>query len=202
MGIRENKEAVKIDDWVSDIRGSFIGFEDATEETPPDYNEEAFRVVYSKHNDVGNSILGQFMGKIVSVVGGLFYDALGKTWAFEVSENIYPKSAIEGFPNGTTVTGIPREVSTPDKRVVLKNNIAGERPYMDKIGPESDSELVSKKQERINDLEQQIEAMEGKTHELEQQVDRDEDKNGSRSRYGPDHYNGMNPEGMEGEHYG
>lgn len=202
MGIRENKEAVKIDDWVSDIRGSFIGFEDATEETPPDYNEEAFRVVYSKHNDVGNSILGQFMGKIVSVVGGFFYDALGKTWAFEVSETIYPRSAIEGFPNGTTVTGIPREVSTPDKRVVLKNNINGERPYMDKIGPESDSELVSKKQERINELEQMLEAEEGKTHELEQQVDRDEDKNSSRrSSYGPEDYPGVNPEGMDGEHY-
>lgn len=201
MGIRENKEAVKIDDWVSDIRGTLIGFEDATEETPPNYNEEAFRVVYSKHNDVGNSILGQFIGKIVSVFGGFFYDSLGSTWAFEVSENVYPKSAIEGFPDGTTVTGIPREISTPNKRVVLKNNVDGDRPYMDAVGPGSDGERVSDLKETINDLRQQLEAEEGKNHELEQQVDRDKDKSGSRSRYGPESYDGMSPEGMEGEHF-
>lgn len=202
MAIRENKQAVKIDDWVSDIRGTFIGFEDATDETPPDYNEEAYRVIYSKHDDVGDSILGKFFGKIVTVVGSFAYDAFGSTYAFEVSENIYPKSAIEGFPRGTTVTGIPREVSTPDKRVVLKNNVKGDRPYMDKVGPEVDAERVSDLKERINELEQMLEAEEGKAHELEQQVDRDKDKSGGRSRYSPDHYDEMNPEGLEGEHYG
>lgn len=200
MGIRENKEAVKIDDWVSDIRGSLIGWKDATSETPPDFNDEAYRVVYSKHDDVGHGIIGQFLGKIVSVVGGFFYDALGKTWAFEVSDNIYPKSAIKGFPSGTTVSNIQREVGTPDKRVILQNDVNGDRPYMDEVGPESDSELVSQKQERINELEQQIEAMEGKTHELEQQVDRDEDDSRSSGRYGPDHYD-VDPEHVEGDEY-
>jgi hypothetical protein len=204
MGIRENKEAVKIDDWVSDLRGTLIGWQDATDETPPNYNEEAYRVVYSKHDDVGNSIVGRFIGKIVSIVGGFAFDAFGKTYAFEVSDKIYPKSGIEGFPNGMTVSGISREVGTPDKRVILKNDIVGNRPYMSQVGPGNDGieKTKSELQETINDLRQQLDAEEGKTHELEQQVDRDKDSSGSSSRYGPEHYDEMNREGLEGEHYG
>jgi hypothetical protein len=202
MGFRKDKQAVKIDDWVSDTRGSLIGWIDATEDTPPGYEEEAVKAVYSTHSDVGNSIFGQLLGKMVSVAGRFSFDAFGSTWAFEVTDTMYPKSAIDGYPDGTTVTGIDKEAGTPDKRVVLRNDIHGHRPYMNQVGPGNDGieKTKSEMQETINNLQQQLDAEEGKTHELEQQVDRDEDKNSSSSRYYPDQHD-MNPEAMDGEHY-
>jgi len=183
--MKNDEEAVKIDDWVSDIRGSFIGWKDATDETPPDFNGEAYRLIYSKHVDGAES----YLSKITSVVGRFLFDAFDNTWAFEVSDNIYPKSAIEGFNGGKTVSGVKHETGTPDKRVILKNDIDGDRPYMERVGPGNvgDSERISDLKDTINNLRQQLEAEQGKTHELEQQVDRDEDSS-QRNSYGPEHY--------------
>lgn len=198
MGVRENKEAVKIDDWVSDIRGSFIGWIDATDELPPGKNMEAYRIVYSPHVDGNKSWLAKF----VSIVGRFLWDVRENTWAFEVSDNIYPRAGIEGFEGGTTVTGIESESGTPDKRVILREDVDGNRPYMNQVGPGSEgiSKTKTELQEKVNELQQALEAEEGKSHELEQQVDRDSDSNRSRNRrggaYSPEEY------GMEEEYTG
>lgn len=197
MGIR-NKEAVKIDDWVSDIRGTVVGWIDATDETPPDFNEEAYRLVYSKH--VGSN--KSWITKFTSIIASFMFDAFDKPWGFQVSDKIYPKSAIEGFPRGTTVSGIEREAGTPDKRVILKNDVQGRRTYMEAVGPETDSQRVSELQSRINELQMKLDAEEGKNQELSEQVDRESDSNRSRNRtrYGPEEY-GMDDEYIEGEDY-
>lgn len=200
MAIRENKEAVKIDDHVNDIRGTLIGWKDATSETPPGYTEEAYRLVYSPHVDSNRSWLYKIGGWILKAL----HDTTGSTRGFEVSNTIYPRSGIEGFPNGTTVNGIEREEGTPDKRVVLKNNIDGESPYIDQVGPGSDGERVSDLKETINDLRMQLEAEETKSEELEEEVGRDSDDSRGRQRgggYGPEQYDGYPPEDELGENY-
>lgn len=194
MAIGKNKEAVKIDDWVHDIRGTLIGWIDATDETPPGFNEEAVRVVYAPHSDSSKSIIK----KAVAPVGKFLFDAFGDTTAFEVSDGIYPKSAIEGFPDGTTVHGFRKEVATPEKRVILKNDVDGNRPYMDLVGPESEGnqKKVSELQDKINDLKMQLDAEESKTQELEQQTEREEgDSKRGRTGWGPDQYQDYNEKG-------
>lgn len=188
MGVRGNKEAVKIDDWVNDTRGSLIGWIDATEDTPPDKNVKAYRMVYSKHSDSNKSVIQ----KITSGIAKFLFDGFGSTWGFEVTDTIYPESAIDGFPDGKTVHGISKEEGTPEKRVILKNDIDGKRSYMNQVGPESkgNSQRVSELKERVNELEMQLDAEETKSHELEEQVDRDKDskKQRRRSRFSPDGY--------------
>lgn len=196
--VMENKEAVKIDDWVNDIRGSFICWIEATDETPATVNENCYRMVYSPHKDSGASLVYKFVG----VVGKILVK-LGRkdNFAFEVSETIYPRSAIEGFDGGTTVSGVPREKGTPDKRVILRNDVHGNRPYMSQVGPGSEGieKTKSELQGRINELEMEIDALEGQAHELEEQVDRDKGGSTRGSGYGPENYDVMRGEGVRSE---
>lgn len=191
--VGSNKEAVKIDDWVSDIRGSFVGWVDATDETPPDFNGEAFRLVYSPHVATNKS----WIFKVGSVLARLAFEGFGSTRFLEVSNAVYPKSAIEGFEGGTTVSGVPHDKGTPDKRVVLKNDVEGNRPYMREVGPgnDGDDKTKSELQDRINELEMELKAEESKNAELSEDVDR-EDEKGS-SRYGPEYYDGVRPNRMD-----
>lgn len=197
MGLKENKEAVKIDDWVHDIRGTLVGWVDATPETPPGFNEEAVRLVYAPHSDSSKSIIKKF----VAPVGRFLFDAFGNTAAFEVSEAIYPKSAIDGYPDGKTVDGFSKEAGTPEKRVILKNDVSGMRSYMDSVGPDSEGnkQKVSELKDKINDLKMQLQAEESKAQELEQEVDRDEGKSKRRRsrRWGPDEYDMADQAGGE-----
>jgi len=42
--MKNDEEAVKIDDWVSDIRGSFIGWKDATDDSIKTFIKDTFVV--------------------------------------------------------------------------------------------------------------------------------------------------------------
>lgn len=197
MGIRENKEAVKIDDWVHDVRGSLIGWVNATDEAPADFNGEAVRMVYSPHSDASKS----WLKKLFAGVARFAFDAFGSTYGFEVTDDIYPKNAIDGYPDGMTVNGFSKEIGTPDKRVILRNNVEGQRKYMDAVGPESDNidKTRSELQERIDELEMMLEAEESKNDELSEQVDREEgSSNNGMHGYGPEEY-GMHSDEFRGD---
>lgn len=199
MASLRNKEAVKIDDWVSDIRGSLVGWIDATDETPPEFEGEAKKLVYSKHKSTNKS----WIYKLFGWIGKLAFEVNGSTFAFEVSEKSYPKSAIHGYPDGTTVTGIEKEAGTPDKRVILMNDVHGNRPYMREVGPENTGieKTKSELQERINELEMMLDAEENKNQELSQEVDRENDSStGSGTGYGPERYDEqIHEDGLRGD---
>lgn len=186
MGFRKDKQAVKIDDRVNDIRGTLVGWIEATDETPPNVNEEAYRIVYSTHKDRNVPILHN----LLSAISKWVFKNTEKTLGLEKSEEIYPRSAIEGYPDGKTVNNIKKEAGTPDKRVILHNNIRGESTYMDETGPESQRGKISELKQKINDLEMALEAEESKSHELEEQVDRENDSNSRnrRSDYYPENH--------------
>jgi hypothetical protein len=199
MALRtKNKEAVKIDDWHRKNEGTLIGWINATSETPPSYNGEAFRYVYAPHRDSNE----RWLTKFIAPLGRFLFDAFGDTRFFEVSDDIYAKSAIEGFPDGTTLDNVKKDDGTPDKVVILRNAIGSKRDYFDAYGP-GNSEIEKTKdelQEKINSLQQELEAEEDKTHELEQQVDRDEGSSNSRNdRWGPEP--GMREDEYQGENY-
>lgn len=186
--VGKNKEAVKIDDWHNDIRGTLIGWVDATDECPADFNGVGKRVVYAPHSDSSKSLLK----KLTAPVAKFLFDAFDDPSGFKVSNSIYPKSAIDGYPNGMTVNGMDMsEEGTPDKRVILKNTVEGDRSYMEQVGPGSqgNKQKVSELKDRINELEMALQAEEGKSHELEQEVDREEGKSKRRrTGWGPEDY--------------
>lgn len=186
MALRESKEAVKIDDRVRDIRGTFVGWVDATHELPPGKDMEAYRVAYKPYVDVNKSWIMRFY----NIVSELVYNTTGKPMGIEVSNTIYPKSGIEGFNGGTTVEyDNNNEGGAPEKRVILHEDIYGDAPYLEQTGPESDrrQQKVTRLKEKVNDLQMQLQAEEGKSQELEEEVDREKDSS-NRTGYGPERY--------------
>lgn len=195
MGLIQSKEAVWIDDGVWDINGVLVGWLDATDEVPPDKNFEAKYMIYKPPVDSNQSWIYKLFGGIgklvVKLTGGDKETA--KRFGFEVSPEPIPKPAIKGFPEGMTVDGITKSDDSPGKRVVIEEDMDGRAPYAESIwGRDGDSKSTAQLKDRIKELEQRLKAEEGRSQELEQEVQREEKDNRGGSR--PEDYWGENPE--------
>lgn len=189
MGITRVKKRVWIDDGVNDINGVLVGWIDRTDKVKKDV--EAFSPVYKKPEDTSKSLL-------YKVLGGLFKAAWKVTGseelankAFEVSDTIYPKSAIDGFPSGKTVTNVPGQEGTPEYRVVLREDINGKSYYQDQVWKTSDGKSVAEIKSDLEETKQRLNAVRSERDELREEVGREDD---SKNQYNDELRDGYFPE--------
>jgi len=184
MGLIQSKEAVWIDDGVWDINGVLVGWDDATDEVPPDKNFEAKYMIYKPPVDSNRSWIYKILGGVAKIAAKFGGKETAENFGFKVSPEPIPKPAINGYPNGKTVDGITKSDDAPDKRVVIEEDMYGNAPYAEKVwGKDRDQESLAQKENRIQELEQRLDAQRGKTEEMKQEVDREEKDNRGRNRH-------------------
>lgn len=181
MGLRSETEAVWIDDGVWDMNGVLVGWVDATDEVRE--NVEAFYLVYKEPVDSNKSWIYKLVGGFYKMLFKLRNSKEFAEKGFNVSPEPIPKPGIEGFPNGKTVDAVRKADSSPEKRVIIKEDLDGDAPYAESVWDrDSDSESIAKLKERNEDLRQRLQAEEGKTEELKQENER-EKKDGRSNRH-------------------
>lgn len=181
MALRDETEAVWIDDGVWDMNGVFVGWVDGTEDTRK--NVEAYYLVYKEPVDSNKSIIYKLLGGMYKIIYNLTdsKDAAERA-GLSVSPEPIPKAAIEGFPKGKTVDVRNKADSAPEKRIIIKEDLDGESPYAERVwGKESqDGETIAELKDKVEDLKQRLRAEEGKTEELKEEAERDEPDNRGR----------------------
>lgn len=174
MGVTDEKEAVKITDCVNDHRGTLIGWVDASNRTK---NQEAYQPVFYEHKSTSKS----WFLKFTTIGGKLLYKVFGEDAVnysnIVISDTAYPRSAIEGFPNGVMFNEAQDTAGVPEKRVVLKHDIDGNAPFAEKYLPGSpkDSKRVTELEKEKQELRDEIDAMKANMSDLQVQVGEDDD---------------------------
>jgi len=184
MGLRKDKRAVKILDFVNDIRGTFVGWVNASHKLPAHKEEDGYQMLFYPHSDANKS----WVYKFSTIFSKIAYKFLGEEavnyTALKKTTTVYPRSAIEGFKGGVTFNQGLEDVGVPEYRVILHHDKDGNAPFADKYAPGSTEtqEKVTQLKEDKRKLKQKLDAQDVKTDELEGMVEENEtDKNESRS---------------------
>ena len=200
MAIRENKHTVHIDDWVDDIRGSFVGWIQA--DLPAGSKKEGYRVIYYPVGDANKS----WMYKFSTIIGKVAYNVLGDEavnyTGLKVSDSIYPRSAIEGFNGGVTFSNPNNADDVPHRRVVLKHDINGEAPYAEEFAPgnvQTEAKLADLEEENKK-LKQELQAQDIELDELQNKKEDDDSNSGQNRRN--DRFNPGQAEILDDENMG
>jgi len=177
MGLNDDKEAVKITDCVNDHRGTLIGWVNANERMPTGSKQDGYRMVFYPHKSTSKS----FVYKFTTVFGKILYNIMGEQASnitgMKVTDTVYPKSAIEGFPKGKMFNDGKSQEGVPEKRVILKHDKKKEAPFAEKYLPGSpdDSKRITELEEDLREKDQKIRALKSEKDDLDVQVGEEDD---------------------------
>lgn len=185
MAIIKAKEAVWIDDGVNDNIGTLLGWIDVSDQVDEDKNFEAYKYVFMPPTDTNLSWIRKFTGGLWKALYRLTDSEAVASYAYEISDSIIPKPAIDGFPKGKTIDGFEKGKAAPEKRVIIREDADGNSGYRDNAWNDQSGKSTVELEEELEEKKQRLNAARSRIEELEEELGREEDQSVQNNEYFP-----------------